>query len=136
MSRPSVIQRKWVVDKEFQFSLIRQFILFCALLTVLAVLAFTFTYHYYGAMDKKQADSGLSQSVDEMKSPAKEITAFDVFWPVLGVCLLVFVWATAIFGIFVSHRMAGPIYRIRSEIREMNNLNFTGRVKLRQGGQL
>ena len=80
MSRPSMIQRQWVVDKEFQFSLIRQFILFCALITVVAVLAFTIAYHYYGTVDSVQTSSGPDAAGVE----GEKVSAFDVFWPVFG----------------------------------------------------
>jgi nitrogen fixation/metabolism regulation signal transduction histidine kinase len=37
----------------------------------------------------------------------------------MAFCLLVIVFTTVIYGIFLSHKMAGPIYRIKTELRRL-----------------
>jgi methyl-accepting chemotaxis protein len=44
--------------------------------------------------------------------------------------------ATACFSIYITHRLAGPLYRIEHSVRELRNGNLALRTRLRKGDEL
>ena len=44
--------------------------------------------------------------------------------------------AAACFSIYITHRLAGPLYRIEHSVRELRNGNLALRIRLRKGDEL
>ena len=55
-----------------------------------------------------------------------------ILWPVL-VCLIIM---TAIFSLYLTHKVAGPLYRLKVCAKELEQGNVSIRVRLRQGDEL
>ena len=62
----------------------------------------------------------------------KQTSLLGILWPVMLVCVLVSLVVTYLFGIKVSHRMAGPIYRIKMTLADMAKGDLRGDVRLRE----
>ena len=59
-------------------------------------------------------------------------TILSILLPVIIVCVAVTLTVTLIFGIVMSHRMAGPLFRIRREMKEMGEGDLSGKIRLRK----
>lgn len=55
-----------------------------------------------------------------------------IIWPVL-LCIIV---VTAFFSIFLTHKVAGPLYRLKACAKELEQGNVSIRVRLRKGDEL
>ncbi|HZC68992.1 MAG TPA: hypothetical protein VE201_10280 [Nitrospirales bacterium] len=53
-------------------------------------------------------------------------------WPALAVLIP----AAAVFSIYLTHRLAGPLYRFEQTARELIRGNFALRIRLRKGDEL
>jgi methyl-accepting chemotaxis protein len=65
--------------------------------------------------------------------PKIHITTFYyiVLWPMAWTCLSLVI-IIAIYSLFFSHRMAGPIYRLRVSLSKMLDNDFSGQIKVRK----
>lgn len=61
---------------------------------------------------------------------------FDVVNQSLTHWIVVFIFAIAILSIFVSHKIAGPVYRLEETTRIIASGDLTYRINLRQGDEL
>jgi methyl-accepting chemotaxis protein len=53
-------------------------------------------------------------------------------WPAIFIVIPVF----GFFSIFITHKIAGPVYRVKMKLEEMTAWNFSGRLTLRKGDDL
>ncbi|MFK7873155.1 MAG: hypothetical protein AB8C84_08285 [Oligoflexales bacterium] len=70
-----------------------------------------------------------------------EILRIPMFlpWPVLAgmsLAVLVNIGVLAMTAVYISHRVAGPMYSLVRELRRLSFENFTGRMKVRDGDEL
>ncbi len=81
----------------------------------------------------KESDSADASLFLEMKKTPKIYDAFEIYWlPFLlisGVYLVVII----IFSLFFSHKMAGPVHRIKLTLEEYNSGKKVHRIRLRKG---
>lgn len=61
---------------------------------------------------------------------------FDVVNKSLTQWIVIFIFAIAILSIFVSHKIAGPVYRLEETTRIIASGDLTYRINLRQGDEL
>jgi nitrate/nitrite-specific signal transduction histidine kinase len=74
-----------------------------------------------------------SMTVDEKQEFASLMTSFaNRMWPAMWVLFLFMV----LHAIYVSHKIAGPLYRIRTVLTYIGTGNLTARAKLRRGDYL
>lgn len=132
MPKKKYKRKKYIVDPEFQYGVIRR-ITILALLIVLMSFTFLSIVHYrFGdvKVEVSQPDpfskSGIFTSSDKPK------TLVQLLWPVMAVCLGGTLIVNFIFGMIMSHRMAGPVYRIKKKINKMAEGDFRGELKLRE----
>ena len=64
------------------------------------------------------------------------LSEFQALMPALGVKILVFLIILAIFGIFVSNQLAGPLYRFEKALQCLARGDFSFRAYLRKGDAL
>lgn len=57
---------------------------------------------------------------------------FDLVWPVLLLSTLLFMLVSFVFGIYFTHRLAGPIYRINLSLDRMIAGDFGFHIRLRR----
>ena len=56
----------------------------------------------------------------------------QTIWPAIVVLIL----ACAAFSIYLTHRLAGPLYRLEQTAKELVGGNLSLRIRLRKGDQL
>ncbi len=69
-----------------------------------------------------------ARAADQFLVLAQTVTV----WP----ALVVLIPATAVFSIYVTHRLAGPLFRLEQTARELIRGNLALRIRLRKGDEL
>ncbi len=118
--------RKYVVDKKFQFEITGYFLSFYFI--VLVALYLFLRYAILGSIaDLKNLESLNSSTLDLFMEHIMQIlnTSFIIFTLVGGA----FAFAG---GIFMSNKISGPIFRIQKIIQQMNIGNFKNNFTLRK----
>jgi HAMP domain-containing protein len=125
-------RRQYMVDPDFQYGFIKKTAIFCILMVLMSLFFLCLIYIMYGDIQFYlfQPDPyDFSGGVDTLSG---QRTLLDVIWPVLGVCLGTTLVAAFFFGLLISHRMAGAIFRIRGTLGEMATGDFRGEIRLRK----
>lgn len=60
----------------------------------------------------------------------KEVQGNVLFW--LGILQLVFLFMTFLLSIFISHRIAGPLFKLKKAMEEAKGGNFDQRITFRK----
>lgn len=132
MSPKRVKRRQYIVDPSFQYRLISRLAVLAGLLITMSLSFLTLTYYLYGdiRIALVQPDPfGVAKGID---TAVTETTLLSLLWPVLGSCLLVTLCVMLFVGLLISHRMAGPVYRMRRALDEMSAGNLSGKIHLRK----
>lgn len=134
MDTEKTIQRRqqFVVDPKFQYGLIVRFILLVTIVLVLSLVLLTYIYsHYISIVVPISLATGGVTSF--------ELTPFvnlsQLIWPIILVILLsVTIASIAMYflGVRFTHRMAGPVYRLRKNIAEMAEGDLGGKIAFRE----
>jgi methyl-accepting chemotaxis protein len=123
----SLKRRNFYIDKDFQTIFI---IKFCALVAGGALLTIAFLYLM----------SRYSTTVSIVKARVMVMTTGDFLLPLLVqtvlVVTLVVSLAAAVVTLFVSHKIAGPLYRFKQTFKDLSMGNFSNQVRLRKEDQL
>ncbi len=114
-------RRQYIVDTRFQYSLMSKFAILAALIVIGSLSLLVLVYYKYGDVQVSviqpvpfgQLDSAVDTKV------IGTYTLLDLLWPVLSICLVGTLIFTFFFSLIISHRMAGPVYRMRSLLGEM-----------------
>ena len=120
MSKPSVYRRSYLIDKDFQYGLIRRITFLAIFFAIFSMAIFLLSYHQFGQVMIEGVAPLYDASHDAVEALKSQRSVFDLFFPVMSFCLFVIVLTTVIYGIFLSHRMAGPIYRIKTELHQLS----------------
>ena len=121
MGKGTYKRRQYIVDSRFQYSLMSKFAILTAFVVIGSLSFLVLVYYKYGDVQVSimqplpfgQADSLVDNSAMETYS------LVDLLWPVLSIFLVGTIIFTFIFSVIVSHRMAGPVYRMRQILKEM-----------------
>ena len=120
-------RRNIFIDKDFQSKFVLKF---CALVAAGAGLLIVVLYVL----------GQQSMSVAFVQARVKVMTTADFLLPFMLQTVLVVMGvvsiATIAVTLFVSHKIAGPLYRFRQTFRELSDGNFSRQVYLRKGDQL
>ena len=125
-------RRIMIVYPEFQFRFIRRIAILAVLIVVASLLLLTIIYSF--SLDIQTAIiQPLPLSLLENPLPIEEPrTILSILLPVIIICVAVTLAVTLTFGIVMSHRMAGPLFRIRREMKEMGEGDLSGEIRLRK----
>ncbi len=121
MGKPKYKRRQYIVDTKFQYSLMSKFAILTACVVIGSLSIFVLAYHKYGDIQVSVVQPipfGLFDSLVDNEG-ASTYTLLDLLWPVLAICLVGTIIFTFFFSLIVSHRMAGPVYRMRNLLGEM-----------------
>ncbi len=127
MGKKDERRRIYMIDRSFQ---VRFIVKFCLLVAAAGVLTIGVVYFL----------CGRSTTVSILHSKVVVRSTADYLLPllvqtVLVVMVLVSV-ASAAVTLFVSHKIAGPLYRLRKAMQEVAGGNLSAQMKLRQADQL
>ncbi len=121
MSQRKYKRRRYIVDKSFQYGLIRKFAIVAAFIVIGSLSSLVLVYYQYGDVQVAIAQPVPFDSTDNFgnNETIKSLTLLDILWPVMSICLFGTIAFTFIYSLLISHRMAGPIYRMRMILGEM-----------------
>jgi methyl-accepting chemotaxis protein len=71
-----------------------------------------------------------------LEERARAAQQFLVLTRSIGPALVVLIPAAAVFSIYLTHRLAGPLFRIEQTARELIRGNLALRIRLRKGDEL
>jgi signal transduction histidine kinase len=117
-------RRQLIVDKSLQSKFIVVSLILHALQTIIVVAAI-FGPSIYAL--------SLNIPLEQKEESAKALLLLHgTAWPgiLLSMCLL------SGFTIYFSHKIVGPIYRVKKTLAAITNGDFTGRINLRTGDEL
>ncbi len=123
-------RKSYLIDRKFQLSFILKFLSILVIFVLLTGFSIIMIYYIKYQSGKSFFDNYL---VIVREGEAIEITnMFDVIAPVMIISSLIIVFFTSIYGLFYSHKIAVPIYRVKRTLESMCRgiLNFN--VKLRK----
>jgi len=121
MGKKKYKRRQYIVDSRFQYSLISKFAILSASIVIGSLSFLVLAYYMYGDIQvsiEQPMPFGLSDSFMDDGDQAT-YTLMNLLWPVLAICLVGTIIFTFFFSLFVSHRMAGPVFRMRNLLSEM-----------------
>ncbi|MBF0331391.1 MAG: hypothetical protein HQL17_05590 [Candidatus Omnitrophica bacterium] len=125
--RPKYARRNVFIDKEFQTAFILKF---CGLVAAGAVLMVIVLYYF----------SQQSTSVAFVNARVKVMMTSDFILPLLIQTVLVVMAAVGLGAVvvtlYVSHKIAGPLFRFTQIFKEIARGNLSDDVFLRKGDQL
>ena len=125
-------RRTYLLDPEFQYGLIRRMSIVAVLIILMSLAFLVAVNHFYGNVQIKVAQPdpfGLTGSVVSL--PAR-VSLIKLLWPVMAICVAATLAVTFFCGIIISHRMAGPIYRIRVRLNQMVEGDLRDEIHLRR----
>ena len=123
MRKRTYKRRQYIVDTRFQYSLMSKFAILTACVVIGSLSFLVLVYHKYGDIQVSVVQPipfGLLDSLVDNEG-ASTYTLLNLLWPVLAICLVGAIIFTFFFSLIVSHRMAGPVYRMKNLLNEMAN---------------
>ncbi len=121
MGKKKYKRRQYIVDSRFQYSLISKFAILTASIVIGSLSFLVLAYYMYGDIQvtvEQPLPFGLTDSFME-DGAQSTYTLINLLWPVLAICLVGTIVFTFFFSLIVSHRMAGPVFRMRNLLGEM-----------------
>jgi len=122
MGKGTYKRRQYIVDSRFQYNLISKFAILTAFVVIGSLSFLVLVYYKYGDVQVSIVQPnpfGQADSVVDNEAMFTTYTLLDLLWPVLSICLAGTIIFTFFFSVIVSHRMAGPVYRMRKLLEEM-----------------
>ncbi|MBN2535196.1 MAG: hypothetical protein JXB88_20110 [Spirochaetales bacterium] len=155
MTKQFVKRKTYVIDKKFQFRFIATFLLYILIsLSIFSIGIFIFYWLSYMAGENvvsefiviyRQVQLFDSEGKPQMDSNKKPLTTTEPQPPINPIQLilppilinnLIIVFIISILGIFYSHRIAGPVYRMDTDIKRVLNGEKGIIIKLRRTDKL
>lgn len=116
--------RNYLIDKRFQSKYL--------FLTLLLLLAYTFIFTiilFLPSILTLYFDYPLA----EKSEAARTLIVLDgTVWPTIGAVISIF----SLLSIFLTHKIAGPVYRLKHALTELTNGNLDSRICLRKWDDL
>lgn len=124
-------RRRYIVDREFQYRLIRRFVVLALLMVAMSIGFLVLVYIFYGDIQFQLAQPDPFSPSGRGEALVVQKTLLGLLWPILAICLGIALAITFLFGVLISHRMAGPVFRIQRELADMREGDLRGSVRLR-----
>ena len=117
----------YFIDRGFQFSFIMKF---CALI-IIASLATGFLIYYF---NQRSTTVAFENSKVVVKSTANFI--FPIIIQILIIVTLLVGIGTVLVTLLTSHKIAGPLYRLRKDLERVKDGDVSFDIRIRAGDQL
>ncbi|HNY50766.1 MAG TPA: methyl-accepting chemotaxis protein [Smithella sp.] len=117
-------RRNYFIEKKFQAKYI--------LLTILLLLFYTFIFVvliFSPYIYTLYFDYPLAEKAEASRAM---LLLHSTIWPKLGLIIVVF----SIASIFITHKVAGPVYRLKRSIAQVTQGDLSVVIKLRKGDDL
>ncbi len=120
-------RKNYFIKKQFQ---VRFILKFCILLLAGVILSTGLLFLF----SQDTLTSSFQQSKLEIRNTAVAILPSVIYTNLITLGLVTL--ATVIVTLFVSHKIAGPLFRFEQELKEIGEGNLTKRVVLRKKDQI
>lgn len=117
-------RRKYFIDKQLQTKYIILSILMLLVYTLLFVIILIAPYTFLLSPEAPPAE--------QTEAARTLLTLHKTIWPALGAVILI----VSSLSIFITHKIAGPVYRIRKVLAEVYGGNLDIMIKLREKDDL
>lgn len=125
-------RRQYIVDPAFQYRLIRRFSVLALLMIAMSIGFLVLVYVLHGDIQFQLAQPDPFAQAGQGEPLVVRKTLLGLLWPILAICLGIALAITFLFGVLISHRMAGPVFRIRRVLGEMRAGDLRGDIRLRK----
>jgi len=115
-------RRNYLINREFQFRYIGRMII--GIVVMAMIVSFTVYYTTWARI--------MDEFYNVARIASRFAPLFNSINQTLLVILLVFLVLVVIFSVFISHRIAGPIYRFEKTLQAIAGGDMTMRVGLRK----
>ncbi len=132
MKKRKYKRKQFIVDPEFQYGIIRKTCFLSVLFIVMSLIFLTAVYYLYGDLQFELMQPDPFSESGAVDTLAAQRTILDLLWPVMAVCVLATLIITFFSGLIFSHRMAGPIFRIKRTLLEIAEGNLHEYIRLRK----
>jgi methyl-accepting chemotaxis protein len=114
-------RRQYIVDRSFQYGLIRKFAIVAVFIVIGSLSCLVLVYYKYGDVQVDIVQPTPFGTIDTLTGNVAVTTRtlLDLLWPVLSICLVGTIIFIFVFSVIISYRMAGPVYRMRRILEEM-----------------
>ncbi len=135
LKRQRLARRNYLSKKGMQGRLVGKIVAMVMLgivvsITVTSILYFKLSnVEFEGDVPFYYIPEGTPQEMAEVP------TAFDVLLPGLLICGVIMVFITLLIGVFISHRIGGPITSLQRSIKEMGKGDLVAPIKVRKGDE-
>ena len=117
-------RRKFFIDKQFQLKYML-LIIFLLLMYTLLFVGFLFIPQILPFM--------FSSPLEEQARAAEILLIYHKnIWPAVIIVIPLF----GFFSLFITHKIAGPVYRLKVKLKQMTEWNLDSKVTLRKGDDL
>lgn len=122
-------RKKYLIEKKFQINFIIDFIKVMVIFLVFTGALFIIYYYF----KYQHGEALFNEYLLEVKKgePVRVINPFEIVLPVIIISVLLTSIFTIIYGLLYSHKIAGPIYRIKRTIDTISKGRLDFNVKLR-----
>lgn len=125
-------RRRYLIDPGFQYWFIGKITILAVSIIVFSLFLLALAYQQYADITVELMQPDPFGASGGIRTVSKHGSAFSLLWPVLAISLTGTLLVTLFFGLIISHRMAGPVYRIRMVLKEMSEGNLSGKLVLRK----
>ena len=124
-------RRNYLPKKSLQFRMIAQLIAIMVFSMAISVGVTTMLYYRLSNV-QFQGDVPVYYITEDVTQQSKSVpTALDVLVPALLVSGVIMAAVIAVIGVFITHRIAGAIYRFERSTEEIGNGNLSLTVRIR-----
>ena len=120
-------RRNYFIDKKFQTNFIFKF---CLIVVAGSLLI--------GAILLALTAGTTTVAIENTKVSVKNTA--DFLWPIIIITLLLVTLfsglAVGILSLLISHKISGPLYRIKEEVKKLRSGDLTANFHIRKGDQL
>ncbi len=126
-ANPIKRRRNYFIDKSFQFKFI---IKFCTLI-IIASLMTGFLIYYFN-------QKSTTVAFENLKVVVKSTSSFilPIMLQILLIVTLLVSIGTIFVALFTSHKIAGPLYRLKAALEKIKNGDFSTPIQIRTKDQL
>ncbi len=120
-------RRKYYIDKGFQLKFI---IKFCTLIIITSLLTGLLIYYFN--------QKTTTVAFENLKVVVKSTSSFilPIMLQILIIVTLLTGIGTVIVTLFTSHKIAGPLYRLKTDLERIKNGDFSSPIQIRTKDQL
>ncbi len=134
MAQQKYKRKIYIIDPDFQYRMIRKSCLVGAAIIIMSLFFLAMVHHLYGdiQLTPLKMPNPFDTDPRAIAPQSGPTSLLSLLWPVMAVSVGITLVFLFFYVTIVTHRMAGPIFRLRRVIREMAEGDISGEVRLRK----